>query len=71
MYLKKANLLSNVAIEPGLNPMRIGFERLYEGQIENRSYDQDSCEQRERDLGPIVWVIEPAEEDEYLHPVDH
>ncbi|KAF2188003.1 hypothetical protein K469DRAFT_628263 [Zopfia rhizophila CBS 207.26] len=69
--LKAALILSNVSVEPGLEPKRIGFDRLYQRQIEARSRDDDTRERMEKGLGPIVWVIEPEREDEVLYTVDH
>lgn len=69
--LKTALILSNVSIDPGLNPLKFGFDRLYEGHIEEKPRDRDLCKLREEELGPIVWVIEPAREDQYTHAVDH
>ena len=69
--LKIALILSNTSVEEGLNPMRSGFDRLYERQIEARSLYEDACERIEEELGPIVWVIEPEKEDEELYTIDH
>jgi hypothetical protein len=69
--LKAALILSNVYVEPSINPVRSGFVRLYERQIEARWLDEDACERIEEELGPIVWVIEPEKEDEDLYTVDH
>lgn len=69
--LKAALILSNVSIAPGLNPTRLGFNRLYEGHIEAKPRDKDACERREEELGPIVWVIEPGQEDQFHHAIDH
>jgi hypothetical protein len=69
--LKAALILSNVSIDPGLHPTRLGFDRLYEGHIEAKPRDKDALERREAELGPIVWVIEPGQEDQSLHSIDH
>jgi hypothetical protein len=69
--LKAALVLSNVTVERCLEPKRTGFDRLYQRQVAARSRDDDTRERMERGLGPIVWVIEPEKEDEYLYTVDH
>ena len=69
--LKAALILSNVSIDPGPNPTRHGFDRLCEGHIAAKPDDEDKCEQRETDLGPIIWVIETGSEDQDRHGIDH
>lgn len=69
--LKAALILSNVSVEKGLNPKQSGLQRLYEAHVEDRPHDEDECERREKDLGQIVWVIEPAKDEEHLHSIDH
>ena len=69
--LKAALILSNVTVDPNLYPTRLGFDRLYESHIDEKPHDKDTREEREKDLGPIVWVIEPGSEDPILHGIDH
>jgi len=68
--LKLALILSNVSVKSGLNPIRSGFERLYDSQVEARQLVDGAYERIEKSLGPIVWVNEPEKEDKILCEID-
>jgi hypothetical protein len=69
--LKASLVLSNVTIEPGLNPRRVGLSCLYDRQFQDRQKDEATRKRMESMMGPIVWVIEPEREDKDLYTVDH
>ncbi|KAH8701246.1 hypothetical protein GQ44DRAFT_778824 [Phaeosphaeriaceae sp. PMI808] len=69
--LRAALILSNVSVDPGLQPKISGFERLYERQIQARPFDNDTCTKLQEGLGPAVWVIEPEIDDNRLYTIDH
>ena len=73
--LKIGLVLSNVTIEPGLRPRRVGLNSLYDRQPQSQQKEEVIRQQMESTLGPIVYVIEPEREPDGrnndLYSVDH